>query len=164
MASISLKIAYPIILAGLFIMAIFVALNYQTLSNSFYIVLVFLVLYVFLFGFATGQNFAIPVKRLLQKADDLSRGDMKARFYSEGKEELGELGDLGRAFNKIAEGFEESKAEAAILEKSVDIKVRARTESLEETIRALEQKVKNRTLELQRVAEDLKKIQMTVKK
>jgi dynactin complex subunit len=40
-------------------------------------------------------------------------------------------------------------------EKSVSIKVQAKTKELEETINALEQKVKNRTIEMQRLSEEL---------
>ena len=39
----------------------------------------------------------------------------------------------------------------------MDIKVKARTQALDETINALEQKVKNRTLELQRIGSELEK-------
>ncbi len=155
MLKISLKIAYPIILAGLFIIVAFVGFNYENLNASFYIIFFLLTVYVFLFGFATGQNFAGPVKELLQKADNLSKGDLKSRFYLENKDELGEL---AKVFNKIAEEFEESKSQNEETEKSVDIKVKARTQALEETINALEQKVKNRTVELQRIAGELEKL------
>ena len=161
MFSISLKIAYPIILAGLFIIVAFIAVNYQTLSGGFYIVLGLLIAYIFLFGFATGQNFASPVKKLLKRANDLSEGDLKSRFYSQSKDELGEL---ARVFNKIADEFEQSKSETATLEKSVDIKVQARTQALEETINALEQKVKNRTFEIQKIAGELERLQSESKK
>ena len=156
MPKISLKIAYPIIIAGLFIIVAFIALNYQTLTLNFYIILGFLIAYIFLFGFATGQNFASPIKKLLQKADDLSNGDLKSRFYLQSKDEIGEL---ARVFNKIAQEFEENKNKTDTLEKSVDIKVKARTEALEETINALEQKIKNRTFELQRIAKELEALQ-----
>jgi len=150
MATVSFKIAYPIIIAGLFVIVVFIALNYQTLNASFYIILVLLVAYIFLFGFATGQNFSSPIRKLLQRADDLSKGNLKSRFYTQSQDELGEL---GRVFNKIAEEYEQSKSQAATLEKSVDIKVKARTQSLEETISDLEQKVKARTLELQKIVD-----------
>ena len=154
MLKISFKIAYPIILAGIFIIVAFVGLNYENLNSSFYIIFVLLTVYTFLFVFATGQNFARPFKELLQKADDLSRGDLKSRYYLENKDELGEL---ARTFNKIADEFEQSKYANENVEKSVDIKVKARTQALEETINALEQKVKNRTAELQRIAGELEK-------
>lgn len=152
MLKISLKIAYPIILAGLFVIVAFVGFNYENLNINFYIIFFLLTVYIFLFGFATGQQFAGPVKELLQKAGDLSKGDLKSRFYLETKDELGEL---ARIFNKIADEFEQSKNENESVEKSVDIKVKARTQALEETINALEQKVKNRTVELERIAKEL---------
>jgi len=153
--SISLKIAYPIIIAGLFIMVAFIALNYESLTLNFYIIFVFLILYIFLFGFATGQNFASPVRKLLQSADNLSRGDLKSRSYLEGKDELGQL---AHTFNRIADDLEQSRNQNDNMEKSVDLKVQARTRSLEETINALEQKVKNRTIEIQRTAADLERL------
>ena len=120
----------------------------------------FLIIYVFFFGFAAGQNLASPIRKLLQRADSLSKGDLKSRFYSKDKDELGEL---AKAFNKIAEEFEQAKVESEITENSVDIKVKARTQGLEETIYALEQKVKNRTAELQKALGDLEKLQQQMK-
>ena len=110
--------------------------------------------YVFLFGFATGQRFAVPVKKLLKRATDLSEGDLKTRVYLENKDELG---DLAKIFNKIADELEKSHSKTETTEKSVGIKVKARTKVLEETINALEQKVKNRTLELQRIVDESEK-------
>src|SRR3989344_4923550 len=133
MSTLSFKIAYPIVIAGFFVIVSVIALNYNSLNASFYIILSFLTVYLFLFGFATGQNFAAPVKRLLKKADDLSRGDLKSRFYSE------------------------SNTENEKIEKSVGIKVEAETQSLNDIINALEQKVQNRTLEVQKMVRDLEK-------
>jgi methyl-accepting chemotaxis protein len=155
MAKLSFKIAYPIIIAGFFIMVSFIALDYNNLSPSFYFVFAFIAVYVFLFGFAIGQNFTAPVKKLLQRADDLSKGDLKSRFYLEGKDELGQLSQV---FNKIAEQLEQSNAEKEKTEQSVGIKVEAQTQSLKETINALERKVQNRTSEIQKMVGDLEKI------
>ena len=55
-----------------------------------------------------------------------------------------ELSDLAMAFNKIAEELQASHDQEANMEKAVGIKVTARTKEMEETINALEQKVKNR--------------------
>ncbi len=161
MLKLSFKIAYPIIIAGLFIIVAFIALNYETLNVNFYLTLVLLIVYIFLFGFATGQNFARPVRKLLKRADDLSKGDLKSRFYSESKDEIGEL---ARVFNKIAEEFEETKHQSQTLEKSLDLKVKARTQALEETIHALEQKVKNRTVELEHLAGTVDQLQRELDK
>ena len=148
MNSISFKIALPIIFTGFFIIVVFIALESNKLDIGFYIVLLLLAVYIFLFGFAIGQNFASPVKRLLKRATELSKGDLTTRVYSEAKDEFGELAKI---FNKIAEELEESRSTTEKAEKSVDIKVRARTQAIEETICALEQKVENRTKEVERL-------------
>ncbi len=148
MSKLSFKIAYPIIIAGLFIIVSFIALNYNNLNSTFYLIFSFLVIYIFLFGFATGQNFVSPVKKLLQKADELSRGDLKSRFYLENKDEFGQLANI---FNRIADQLEESSNENEKIKKSVGIKVEAETQSLKETINALEKKIQNRTFEIQKM-------------
>ena len=92
----------------------------------------------------------------MERAEELSKGNLSSRVYLETKDELSELGG---AFNKIAEDLERSHEVEENTEKSVDIKVKARTQALEETIDALEQKVRNRTAELQSMIKDLEKMQ-----
>ncbi|MDO8486123.1 MAG: HAMP domain-containing protein [Candidatus Staskawiczbacteria bacterium] len=154
--NVSFKIAVPIIIAGIFIITIFIALNYKILDKNFFIVFGLTTIYIFLFGFATGQRFSMPIKKLLKRATDLSEGDLKTRVYLETKDEFG---DLAKVFNKIADELEESRSRNETTEKSVDMKVKAKTQALEETINALEQKVKNRTLELQRITDESEAIQ-----
>lgn len=152
----SYKISIPIILAGIFVATIFISFNYESLNWSFYVVLLGLVLFVFFFGFAMGQNLASPVRKILSRAIDLNNGDLKTRVYLETKDELAEL---ARTFNEIAEKLEESRANEEKAQSSVGIKVRAKTQALEETITALEQKIRNRTAELQKLADEAKKMQ-----
>lgn len=137
-------------------MAVFIALNYQSADIRFYIVLSLLVLYIFLFGFAIGQNFSSPIKKMLEIAQNLNRGNFKSRFYLETKDEVGEL---ARAFNKVADNLEDSHQETQKMEKSVDMKVRAKTQALEETISALEKKVQNRTMDNQRMLAKINEMQ-----
>ena len=91
MLKISLKIAYPIILAGVFVIIAFIGFNYENLNINFFVIFLFLIIYIFLFGFATGQNFAVPFKKILQGADDLAKGDLKSRIYIKSNDELGQL-------------------------------------------------------------------------
>lgn len=156
MANVTSKIALPIIITGLFIITVFVALDYNRLDINFYIVFSIVIVYVFLFGFAVGQNFVSPLKKILQRAVELAKGDLSSRVYLESKDELGEL---ARVFNEIADKLEENKSTIAATESGVNIKVKARTEALEETITALEQKVKNRTLELEKMINDSQRLQ-----
>jgi len=154
MSKLSYKVSIPIILAAGFAIVAFIALNYEKLELSFYVLLLFVTIYVFSFGFATGQRFASPVKKLLERAKELSKGDLSSRAYLETKDEIAEL---AKVFNEIADALEESHTKQESTEKSVDIKVKAKTQALEETINALEQKVQNRTIELQRLVGDLDK-------
>lgn len=160
MAKRTTKIAVPIILVGIFAIIVFIAIGYEQLEPGFYIVVLFLVVFVFFFGFAIGQSLTSPVKKILDKAIELSRGNLSSRVYLETKDELSEL---AKVFNKIAEELEASREQEKNTEKSVGIKVKARTKDLEETINALEQKVKNRTIELERLIEELNKLQEAVK-
>jgi len=160
MNKITFKIALPIILTGFFAIIIFIALDYGKIPNEVYFVFLFLSIYIFLFGFAVGQNIASPLEKLLKRAIELSRGDLKTRVYLETKDELGEL---SRVFNKIAQDLEESKDANLVAEETIDIKVKARTQSLEETIYALEQKVKNRTIELDKAIGEIEKVRQELK-
>ncbi len=160
MAKVTTKIAIPIILTGIFAIAVFVSLGYAQEEPSFYIIILFLIIYVFFFGLAIGQNLSSPIKKLLDKATELSKGDLTSRVYLETKDELSEL---AKVFNKIAEELEASHLQEENAEKSVGIKVKAKTKDLEETINALEQKVKNRTIELERLIQESNKLQEDVK-
>ncbi|MEK7080461.1 MAG: HAMP domain-containing protein [Patescibacteria group bacterium] len=156
MAKIISKIAFPIILTGIFAIIVFIALDYSVLNINFYIVFSVFVVYVFFFGFAIGQNFVSPLKKIIQRAYELTKGDLSSRVYLESKDELEEL---AKVFNELADKLEENKSTIEATEKGVDIKVKARTEALEETITALEQKVKNRTFELEKMISDSQKLQ-----
>jgi methyl-accepting chemotaxis protein len=160
MSKITLKIAVSMIIAGIFGITVFVAINHEGTEPGFYIVLLLLFVYVFFFGFATGKNLSSPVEQLLKKATELSRGDLSSRVYLETKDEFSELATV---FNKIAEELEKSHEQGQDAEKTVGIKVKARTQELEETINALEQKVKNRTIGLERLAVESEKLQADVK-
>lgn len=160
MANFSYRVAFPIILLGIFLVAIFMALEYDKLDINFYIIIILLTLFMFFFGVASGQSISSPVRKLLDTATELSRGDLSSRVYLETKDELAEL---AKVFNKIAEELEASHQQEENVEKSVGIKVQARTKDLEETINALEQKVKNRTIELERLMAESNKMQEDVK-
>jgi len=156
MSNITSKISTAIIVAGLFIIVSFAALDYDALNINFYIIFSFLFIFVFFFGLATGQRVASPIKKLLEKTEELSKGNLSSRVYLETKDELA---GMAKAFNKIAEDLEASRAQEGNAEKSVGIKVKAKTLALEETINALEQKVRNRTSELECMIKSLEKFQ-----
>lgn len=150
--SLVFRISLPIILAGLFIVIVFFAVpGAMEIGPLFFVIVFFLCIFIFFYGLSTGQKIAFPIRDLLKKAVELSQGDLKSRSYLEDKDEIGELAKM---FNKIAEELEKSRACQNNEEKTIDIKVRARTRELEETITALEQKINNRTLEIKRIIDE----------
>jgi methyl-accepting chemotaxis protein len=160
MAKLMSRIAIPVILVGIFSVAIFVALEYDKLDPNFYIILILLTLFVFFFGLATGQSLTSPIKKILDRATELSHGDLSSRVYIETKDELSEL---AKVFNTIAEELEQNHEQESNTEKSVGIKVKARTEELEETINALEQKVENRTAEMGKLLKEVGALRSQIK-
>ena len=160
MAKRTTEIAIPMILVGVFAVVVLLSIGSSQSGPLFYIVILFLAVFVFFFGLATGQNLTSPLKKLMGKAKELSEGNLSSRVYLETKDELAELAGT---FNKIAEELEASHEQQENAEKSVNIKVKAKTQELEETINALEQKVKNRTIELERLIEESNKMQADVK-
>ncbi|MBU3934671.1 HAMP domain-containing protein [Patescibacteria group bacterium] len=150
------KISFPIIIIGIFVIAIFTALNYEKLSVEIYAIFALVAVFVFLFGFAVGQRFSSPVRQLLEKAEKLSQGELNSRIYLGTKDEFE---DLAKAFNKIAEELETSHKTAETAGDVADVKIRAKTQELEEEINNLERKVKNRAQEIQEIIGESEKLQ-----
>lgn len=154
------NIALPIILVGLFVIVVFTALYFESLTIEIYAIFTLVAIFIFLFGFAIGQKFSSPVKQLLEKAEQLSKGELGSRIYLETKDEFEEL---SKAFNKIAEELQESHTATEKAEDVADLKIRAKTKELEETINVLEQKVKNRAAEIQKIITESENIRNLVK-
>jgi len=159
MSKLTSKIAFPIILTGVFVIVVFAALGYEQLAASIYIVILLLAVFIFFFGFFIGQNFSSPVKELLKKANDLSQGNLSSRVYLKTKDELSEL---AKTFNTIAENLEQSYNRGENAEKSIESKVRIQTQAMQESINALEQKIRNRTEGLGRAINELEKTKRSV--
>lgn len=161
MAKLTTKFTLPIVLAGLFVIVMFAALNFNySRPGAEILVISSLAIFVFFFGLAAGQSLSSPVKKILNNATELSKGNLSSRVYLDTKDELA---DLANTLNKIAEELQTSYDQEANAQKSIDIKVRIKTQELEETIYALEQKVKNRTVELERLVTESGRLQQDVK-
>lgn len=159
-SNVTSKVALSIIIVGIFTIVVFIASGSNKLDVTFFVITLPLATFIFFFGFAMGQNFASPVKKILKRATDLSKGDLTTRVYLETKDEFGELAKI---FNKIAEDMAESRSKAEKTEKVVDLKVRAKTQDLEEIINNLDQKFKNRTIELERIAGESENLKEQIK-
>ncbi len=147
MGKFSFKIAFSIIAAGLFIVVSFAALNYENLSLSFHIVSSFIIAFIFLFGFAMGHAHALPVRELLKKVDNVKMGNFRSKLQLRTKDEIEEISN---AFNQVTEGLEKNIEDARALKKSTDIKLKTKDIMSEKIIDALEEKIKNRTTDLER--------------
>lgn len=155
MRTFSSKIAFSIIAAGLFVVSSFVALNYEHLTSPFYVVSGLLVAFVLLFGCAMGNNYSLPVRELLKEADmAVKKATSKNHLQSETKDEVEQL---SKAFNVIVQGLSQKSSDMETFKKSSDIKFKTKDIVSEKVIDVLEEKVKNRTVELERVSVELER-------
>lgn len=159
MSSILYRIFSPIILAGIFAISIFIAIDYNKIDPSFYVTLAFLTLFTFSFGYAVAKSVSSPIQELLNRVKELRDGNLSARIYFNSKDELSELAE---ALNQIAAELEASQQEKKQAQALIDISVKARTKDLENIIRNLEYKVKNKSLELYTLVNESKKLQLQI--
>ena len=160
MSNILVKIARPIIILGIFLISIFVALDYENLTANFYIIFLLVAIFIFLFGFAVGQRLTSPIKKLVEMATALAEGALKTRVYLETKDEFEQLSEI---FNKIAEELEKSHSTAEQAKDIAEVRIRAKTQELGEIINNLEEKIRGRSTELQRMIGESEKFQTIVK-
>ena len=125
--SIFLKMSFPFIILVLFLIAVFVSLSYQNLTLESYIVFLLTIIFTFLFSFVISKKFTSPIKQLIRRANELSKGELKTRIYFETKDEFE---DLARAFNQIAEDIDKSHSMVKKAKQLVGVKVKARTQEL----------------------------------
>ena len=86
----------------------------------------------------------------------LNKGDLNSRIYLEAKDEFAEL---AKSLNQIADKLERSHNEASTAESMADIKIRAKTHEMEEEMDVLENKIKNRAQELQKIIKESEELQ-----
>jgi len=106
------------------------------------------VIFIFLFGFAMGGIYAMPVKGLLRNVVNIGSGNIKEKVQVKTKDEIEELSNV---FNKVTEGLQKSNQEMEILKKTSDIKFKTKDIVSEKVIDALEAKIRSRTSDLERV-------------
>ena len=68
MSKLTIKIAIPVILVGIFAILAFVSISYQNIDKSFYVTILLIVVFVFFSGIAIGQSISKHVKKILSKA------------------------------------------------------------------------------------------------
>jgi len=103
---------------------------------------------VILLTLVVTRGITIPLGRLTETAQRMSRGDLSQRVTVTSKDEVGLLGG---AFNEMAASLAQRDMELLELNKNLERKVRERTEELERSNQALQ----NAYLELQNAQEHL---------
>lgn len=152
MTKLAIKIALSTVIGGLFIIVSFSALNYQNLDRNYYIVAGLLTIYLCLFGLAIGQNFARPIKTMLDNVSNMKNGNMKGRMDVTTKDEVEEV---AKTFNKVTRGFEETKTNLEASRNQAEIKFKTKAILSDQIIDALEEKIKNRSLDLEKAMKEL---------
>lgn len=150
------KTAYFMILSGMFVVLALVGASYQTANGVFYTLVYLLIFFIVLFGLFVARRFSRPLKKIVKAAEELADGNVRARAYVAGNDELGQL---AKALNEIARQMENKHRENEKIKHSVAMKVSSIVEPLHETIGALEEKAKNRTREFHRANEVAEKMQ-----
>ncbi len=80
-------------------------------------------------GSLLARHFTKPIKELLEGIHKVTRGDLKTRLEIQRRDEIGEL---GRAFNKMAESLGISRRELDEYNRLLEVKVSERTRELKE--------------------------------
>lgn len=145
------KVSFKIMLAGFFVLAMVAAFQWGDWSSYFVAQMLLLSAFIIGFALASGEQITGPLKKFLQKAEHMGAGNFVGRFYHQSKDELGHLSHV---FDKISQNLGHNKFELRKLQEAFDERVKHITGLMGETIRALEQKVRNRTAELQKVAKE----------
>lgn len=157
MFSFSGKITYFIFIAGAFVLLSFAALNYQYLNVAIYFMLYLLLLFLLLFGIFVARHTSKPLHKIIKAADELADGNVKSRAYVKSNDELGQL---AKSLNKIAQNMERTAQEKEKIQHSVAMKVSSIVQPFHDTIKALEEKAHNRTIDFHRANEVAEKMQI----
>ncbi|RPI26524.1 MAG: HAMP domain-containing protein [Acidobacteria bacterium] len=104
------------------------------------------ILLVIVLTYSVARGITIPVKRLTQGASVIAAGDFSQRVVVSGSDEIGEL---AKTFNRMARSLEDRSQAFLELNKRLEEKVRERTRELEQS-----------NVELQKAYEELKETQV----
>lgn len=102
------------------------------------------------------RRLASPIKKLIQGAQNIAKGDFETKISIKTG---GELEELAEALNKLTRGLKEKNEALEEARAVLEIKVRARTKELKEQAETLGEEAKQRTKELQGRVSELERFQ-----
>lgn len=118
--------------------------------------LILIIIAVILVSILIAKSLTSPIRELLRKMEELSKGNFKVKVKKISEDEIGELMDN---FNKTVEQLRNLHERLRKTNEILEIKVKARTKELEQLNKTLEEKVKLRTQSLQKKIEELERFQ-----
>ncbi|MSU60691.1 MAG: HAMP domain-containing protein [Candidatus Staskawiczbacteria bacterium] len=151
----SSKIAWSIILPSLFIITTFFALGYKNASGGVYAVIFLLVIFLVLFSFHVGRQLSLSMQDVIKTANDLAGGNLEARAKIHN---IREVNHLAQTINSIADQLQTHQQEKERNYYVMAAKVHANVKPLSDAIEVLEEKVKNRTFEMDRAKSNSEKL------
>jgi methyl-accepting chemotaxis protein len=96
-----------------------------------------------------------PLKRMTLICKEIGKGNLNVKVDTKSKTEIGELANT---FNKMIDDLKKSKIELEESKNVLEIKVAARTRELKELNMSLEERVKERTKQLQNRIDELERL------
>jgi len=118
--------------------------------------LILIIIAVILVSILIAKSLTSPIRELLRKMEELSKGNFKVKVKKMSEDEIGELMDN---FNKTVEQLRNLHERLRKTNEILEIKVKARTKELEQLNKTLEEKVKLRTQSLEKKIEELERFQ-----
>ena len=115
-----------------------VLLRYLFIACSIFILLGFAMIIIL-------RNIVDPIKKITRSCEDVKRGNLDIELGTGWKTEIGELAET---FNEMIKDIKESRSKLEEAKDVLEIRVRARTQELQDLANSLEGQVKERTNDL----------------
>lgn len=128
--------------------------NYQNVTIETFLIFVLVIVFIVFFSHLLSRKFLSPIKVLIDFTSKLKKGDLSNRVDINTGDEFQKL---ATAFNKMTDDLEKNYSDLNKTKKALENKVGERTKELEDLNRNLENKIRGKTSELQIRVDDLER-------
>lgn len=123
--------------------------NVEDTMHAILFIAVFVSIFLIITCFLFARTLTNPIKELMEGVEKISSGDLDTEVDIKTKDEIGILSD---GFNKMVKDLKKSREKVEVYSRSLEEKVKERTSELQESEMELSEKVK----ELEKAQEELK--------
>ncbi|MBU4189616.1 MAG: HAMP domain-containing protein, partial [Candidatus Thermoplasmatota archaeon] len=123
--------------------------NVENTMNTMLYIAVIVSIFLIITCLLLAKTLTRPIKKLTEGAEKISRGDLDTEVDIKTKDEIGTLSDT---FNRMVKDLKKSKEKVEVYSRSLEEKVKERTSELQESEMELSEKVK----ELEKAQKELK--------